>query len=116
LSRFAGFKNLTQGILFILLIIVVVIFFAWLILSGVGNCMNPDEVKSPSIEDAQYRVFIRASNEVVFTHDYDEPEEGIYILNGYYEYKDGKYKHHESLLTLNEYYYGPIEISKRQIE
>ena len=111
--RFAGFKNLTQGILFCFLIIAIVLFIAWFIISIIGNVIGNSEVKAPDIEKARYAFYLKATNKIVYTDYYETDGDSKYILHGYYEYNENKYKWHDKDLVLDEYYWGTIKVIER---
>ena len=112
-SRFAGFRDLSAGILFWVFIIVVIGIFVWLVFSFIGNCTNFGIPTAPDIDKAKYQVFIKANGRMLYTDEYSISKPGIYTLSGYYEFQDNKFKWHDDDLNLDEYYYGPIEITKR---
>lgn len=113
MNRFAGFKNLMTGMFFCVAIIVGILFVIWIILSIIGNCAINEAGYIPDIDDAKYEIRISATGESLFAKEYDNPSDGIYILHGYYEYKDDKFRWHKSDLKLDEFYYGKIEIIQR---
>lgn len=115
MNRFVGFKNLSAGVMYWFIIVALVVFVAWMILGVLGNCTNigSDEVKLPDIDDAGYEFYIKANGRMIFTDEYMIISDGIYILNGYYELMDNKYKWHDSDLELDEYYFGEIQVTKR---
>jgi len=69
--------------------------------------------KPPAVSKAAWSVTIRNTGNVIYTNSYDHPTDAVYILHGYYEIKDGKYRQHKNDLTLDELYFGDIIIKKR---
>ena len=115
-NRFAGFRNLAQGIFFWAVIIIIIFGVLWLILSGVANCTNFGEPEEPGINKAQYEVFIHANAKTLYTDDLDAVADGkylSYVLHGYYEYFDDKFEYRDKDLLLEERYFGKISVNKR---
>lgn len=114
-TRFAGFKNLSAGMMYWVVIAVLILLAIWLILSGLGNCtsVGSGEIKLPNVDKAKFQVLITANGRILYTDDYDEQTEDVYVLHGYYELKDNKYRWHEADLKIDVYYYGDIIITKR---
>lgn len=91
-------------------------------ISFVGNIMLAKQAQDtgaptpPSISKAQYEFTLKTTGEKLLAKDYDtikETDPQIYRLNGYYEILDGKWRWVDRNLTLDEYYFGDIQIVKR---
>lgn len=67
----------------------------------------------PDVEKARYVVYIKANSNVLFTNDYRNDHDGVYVLDGYWELDDNKYKYREIELWLDEAVFGEIEIKRR---
>lgn len=115
-TRFAGFKNFTQGMLFIAIIIIGVVFAAFLIISIIGNiqlgCQNK-EIKAPDIDKAKFQVYIKATRKMYYTDHYELLNGEIYQLHGYYEPRNGKYVYNPGNILIHPHYWGKVEITKR---
>lgn len=116
MNRFVGFKNFTQGMLFIAIIIIGIVFVGFIIISIVGNIQlgcSSKEIKPPDIEKAQYQVYVKATRKIYYTNRYEVINGKIHILHGYYEPRNGKYIYNPSDIMLNAYYFGDVIINKR---
>lgn len=111
--RFAGFKNFSQGLMFLFVIFLIILVGTWVIISIIGNVVGMNNDKTPSIDKARYAFYLKATNEIVYTDAYENDGDGKYLLHGYYEYIDGKYKRHDNELPLDEYYWGTIKVVDR---
>lgn len=109
----------TSNKTFSLLIKIVILAFLigaglWFCLSILGNTLLSDSTPEyPDVEKARYQFLIKNTGEYVFTDDYNEITKGSYLLHGYYELKDGKYRWHDKDAPLDEKYFGPIRVKKR---
>lgn len=128
MPKFEGFKNISQGIFYWIVIAVIILIGAWLVTSIVGNIILNNQNKpigEPDINKAHYAVLIHATNEVLFTDKYDtgyhvdlsgsqDKSLHVYTLHGFFELKGKKYIWHKKDNSLDEYYFGKIEVLKRQ--
>lgn len=87
----------------------------WVGVSIYGNVVEgkTTEVRMPEIDKAQYVVTLKATGEKFLTDDWDSSIQGQYIMHGYYELEDNKWRWHEANLLLDEFYFGDIIISRR---
>lgn len=107
-------KEVSKIILLWAAIVLIILFIAWIGLSFYGNCAgNIDLSGIPDIDKAQYQFLIMATGEIIYTDSYDNPKEGKYIIHGWYELVDKKYRWHEDDLTLDVYYFGEIRVKIR---
>lgn len=67
----------------------------------------------PAQDKALYRVTITTTGQYLYTNKLTDID-GVVTLDGYYELRDGKYRHNKSTLVLNEKYFGNIivEVNK----
>ena len=116
MNRFAGFKNFTQGLLFIALIILGVLFATFIIISIIGNiqlgCSNK-EIKAPDIDKAKFRVDVKATRKTYYTNHYELINGNVYQLHGYYEPRNGKYIYNPSNILINPYFWGGVKVTER---
>lgn len=116
---YMGIRHAVNDWLSILLkvmaIIALVIGVTWFGISIYGNIkLNSDGMPDPPKETkAEYEVLVSATGQSFFTDEYDTIAEGVYELKGYYEIIDGKWKHRDGDLLLDEYYFGDITINRR---
>lgn len=97
----------------IVLLIILILGVSFLGLSIFGNVIGSDDTpKLPDADKARYQFLIKNTGEYIFTDDYST-DGGIYVLHGYYELKDGKYRWHDKDLSLNPEYFGLIQVRKR---
>jgi hypothetical protein len=127
MPRFEGFKNISQGIFYWLVIVAVGLVVTWLVISGIGNAVlnhQADAAKVPDIEKARYGFFISATNESVFTNSYEvsyhktplgqfDTVKKVYILHGYFEFNKKKYTWNKADISLDEFYFGKILVVDR---
>lgn len=69
--------------------------------------------KPPSINQAAWQLTIRNTGNIIYTNSCEHPSDNIFILHGYYEIKDGKYRKHDNDLMLDKKYFGDIILKKR---
>jgi hypothetical protein len=101
----------------IALIIAIAAGITWFSVSIYANAKENDIIsdipKYPKIEKAQYEVVFKATNNILLTNEYEHPQDNIYIINGYWEIKDGKYRYNDAILPLDETYFGNIDVRRR---
>ena len=95
----------------ILVIIFMVAAGAWFLISILGNTLLADN--PPDQPDTKFKFLIINTGEYIFTDDYTEVYRGSYILHGYYELKDNKYRWHEKDLPINDDYFGPVVVTSQ---
>jgi hypothetical protein len=109
-----GLDRWLSVILKLAFIVAIVLFVMWMGLSVFANATeNSGTPKLPSVDKAQYSVFIRATGETLLTDNYDTLGEGSYILHGVYRITDGKWRYQEADLPVSEEYFGPILLRRR---
>lgn len=127
MPRFESFKNISQGIFYWVILIVIGLIVAWLATSAIGNFVldrQADNLKPPDVEKARYGFLINATNQTVFTNNYEigyhtnsagefDKRFNVYTLTGYYEFSNGKYRWHKTDITLDEFYFGRIMLIDR---
>jgi hypothetical protein len=118
-------KDYLHIILLVALITLVSLGAIWIGLSIYANARENDNPSGlpdfPSESKAEYLLLIRTTGQVVFTDDLttDLRDRGVenddlYKLNGYWDARDGKYRHNDSVLILDELYFGDIIVERRQ--
>lgn len=112
-----GLKEWLQIVLMVILILAVSLAILWGGLSIYANIVenNDSDIlpKYPNISKAQYTVYIKATGNVLLTDNYEHPTDNLYILHGYWEISNNKYKYHEGTITLDSLYFGDIIINRR---
>lgn len=101
-------------------IVILIILLAALM--WVGTCayaniverLGDNHPKMPSIDKARYTVTIRSIGETYLTNKYTKLSDNQYILHGYWEIRDNKYRYRALDLSLDEYYFGDILIERRR--
>ena len=67
----------------------------------------------PSVSKAQYEVTITTTGATLLVKEYDSPSDGVYELDGYYLIENDKWVWTDKQLSLDEYYFGEIDIERR---
>jgi hypothetical protein len=119
MPNFESFKNFSQGMMYWFIIAVIVLLGIWLVISGVGNFVNArNQTAEPP--DTIYAVGIHATGQVLYTDKYEvttSPHDTSlkqYTMYEYYELVKNKYQKRDNVLSLDEYYFGEIEVRKRR--
>ena len=76
-----------------------------------AGLLNP-----PAIADAGYIITFKTTGQAIFTDGivtFNESGREIHTVSGYYENKKGKFRFNKSTLVLDEYYFGEINIQRR---
>lgn len=117
-------SEVTKLILMWMVIIAFGIIVFWLGTSAYAN-FTENKVDTglpdfPNIKKAQYLVTFKATGNVILTNDYvtetrdvNNEYDDLHVLNGYYEIKGNKYKFRDTVLLLDELYFGDIKIQRR---
>jgi len=95
---------------FWIILIGVIIWFA---VGIIDSCRDESGVKPPDINKAIYRVTIQSNQNVLYTNNYNR-EGSIHHLNGYFEQIKGKYKYRDTILSLDEYSFGKVNVTVRK--
>lgn len=69
-------------------------------------------INPPDVSKAQYEVYVKANNRVLFSNDVEQSGT-IITLDGYYALVGDKFRYSKLPLTLDEKYFGDIEVIKR---
>ena len=101
-----------------LIIIFIVVSLTW----G-GACVYRNFISSPAIgipkpEEAAFIFLIKNTGGVVLSNSYRIKGDGIkgsriFILDGYWEVSDEKFRFHDGTLTLDEDIFGEIKVGER---
>lgn len=99
------------------LICLVALIVVWGVISIYANIAENDNPyalpKFPDIKKAQFTVYFKATGAVLLTNEYDHPTDNFYILHGYYEMVDNKWRWRDIELPLDEEYFGEITVKRR---
>ena len=103
-----------KGIIKVLMIFILVGFLVYGGMCVYANFFAgaPGEVDLPSENKAQYIVTIEANGRQLFTDEYEQ-QGAVYILHGYYELVDEKYRYRDRDLRLDTSRFGNIQITSR---
>lgn len=106
-------------ILKIIAIFAIITVVTFIFISIWANISEPDNLSGlpdfPDISKAHYLVYFQATGNILLTDKYDHPKDNIYNLYGYWEIRDNKYRYVDEVLSLDEYYFGDIEITHRKL-
>lgn len=104
--------------LMVLILVILFMAFFWFsasIYAFIADRLGNDEPpKLPDIKEARYEVRIASTGETLATDKFTQLTDNFYILHGYWEVKDGKYRYHEIDLPLDEKLFGEIIIERRR--
>lgn len=67
----------------------------------------------PPADKARYQVLLKTTGWVYLTNEYEQVDDGVYRLHGFYELDRRKWEWHDSVVTLDEQYFGDIIIERR---
>lgn len=106
-----------SAILKVVALIVIVISISWFGLSVYSNIAEaqakPPDL--PNVSKAAYE-FDMISGQVFLVREYSTVSEGNYLLKGYYYFTNNKWVYSKGTLPLDEKYWGPITIKRRQVD
>lgn len=112
-------NDLGSLIIKFLIIALASVFIIYLGISVYGNIvLNRAESSGglpvyPSISKAQYEITLTTTGQKLLAKEYEQPSEGVYVLDGYYSVNDGKWRWTDRTLSLDTFYFGEINIQRR---
>ena len=95
--------------------------FLGLITFYVGACVYANFILGdgkpglPPVNKAHYAVQIVSTGQILFSDKVTDKGTSV-ILNGYYEFTDNKFVYRKGTVTMDEQYFGRIDVVKRQVE
>jgi hypothetical protein len=105
-SKFKDWSSIIRD-WFIIIVIICGVLFA--VFSVVGDFT---EASTEPPNKAQWRFTIRNTGEILYTAEYDHPNDSQYTLHGYWELEKNKYQYHDVELILDKTYFGPIKVER----
>jgi hypothetical protein len=109
-----GLNDWTSILLKLIVIGGIVLIGGYLGLSVYGNLTEEKAAVLPGVSAAPHVFWIVNTGEQLLAKDYDALSEGRYKLHGYYELVDNKWIDRDVDLTLDEFYYGEIRVTRRK--
>jgi len=112
-------NDTTSLILKLLIIFLATVAILYLGVSVYGNIAMSNALKTdglpayPGVSKAPYEITLTTTGAKLLVKEYDNPSDGVYILNGYYSLKDDRWQWTDRSLKLDEYYFGDIKIIRR---
>lgn len=91
------------------------------LLAYLGGCVwanffaGDGTVKLPDPSKAQYAVRITSTGQVLFSNKVQD-KGGTVTMTGYYEYNGRKFLYRKGSLTLDETYFGQVDVVRRQAQ
>ncbi len=108
--------SILKKILLVLVTLIILSGIIWVGLSIYVNFFRQPEGALPDMPDsskAAYIVLIKNTGNLLLTDEYKKQGD-IYILQGYWELVEGKWRFRKTELKLNEGIFGKIEIERRE--
>lgn len=91
------------------------------LLAYLGGCVwanffaGDGTVKLPDPQRAQYAVKITSTGQVLFSNKVQDRGQTV-TMDGYYEHNGGKFVYRKTSLTLDEQYFGRVDVIRRQAD
>lgn len=110
-------KDWVSIILMVAIIAMAALGATWFFISIYANIAENDDSAGladfPDVEDAQYAFSFKATGNIILSNEYEHPSDNLYILHGYWEDRDGKYRYNDGDLILDKNYFGDIVVTRR---
>ncbi len=107
------FAKLALKIVILIILLAALMWVGTCAYANIVERLGNNSPKMPEIDKARYTVIVRSIGETYLTNKYTKLSDTQYILHGYWEVKNKKYRFHAIDLLLDEYYFGDILVERR---